>query len=83
MAKNLLELKGIEFEDRNTFYCQMAKNLLELKGIEFEERNTSLNKWSREDMLSAVPEAKTFPQIFIDDEYIGGFTELQKYLKES
>lgn len=65
------------------FYCQMAKNLLELKGIEFEDRNTSLNKWSREDMLAAVPEAKTFPQIFIDDEYIGGFTELQQYLKES
>ena len=64
------------------FYCQMAKNVLELKGIEFEERNTSLNKWSRADMLEAVPDAKTFPQIFIDDEHIGGFTELQKYLKE-
>lgn len=64
------------------FYCQMAKNILELKGIEFEERNTSLNKWSRADMLEDVPDAKTFPQIFIDDQHIGGFTELQKYFKE-
>jgi len=65
------------------FYCHMAKNILELKGIEFEERNTSLNRWSRADMLEAVPDAKTFPQILIDDEHIGGFTELQKYLKEN
>ena len=64
------------------FYCQMAKNVLELKSIEFEERNISLNKWSRADMLEAVPDAKTLPQIFFGDEYIGGFTELQKYLKD-
>ena len=65
------------------FYCQMAKNILELQGIEFEERNISLNKWSRADMLEAVPDAKTVPQIFFGEEYIGGFTELQQYLKES
>jgi len=60
----------------------MAKNVLELQGIEFEERNISLNTWSREDMLEAVPNAMTLPQIFFDDEHIGGFTELQEYLKE-
>jgi len=60
----------------------MAKNLLELKGIEFEERNISLNKWSRDDMLEAVPGAKTVPQIFFGEEHVGGFTELQTYLKE-
>ena len=65
------------------FYCQMAKNLLELNDIKYEERNMSMGKWSRADMLEAVPDAKTVPQIFMDDEYIGGFTELQQYLKES
>lgn len=64
------------------FYCQMAKNLLELNDIEYEERNMSMGKWSRADMLEAVPDAKTVPQIFIDDEHVGGFTELQQYLKE-
>jgi glutaredoxin 3 len=59
----------------------MAKNVLELQGIDFEERNISLNKWSRAQMLEAVPDAKTVPQIFIGEEYIGGFTELQEYLK--
>jgi len=65
------------------FYCQMAKNLLELKGIEFEERNTSLSEDHRKSLFETVPDAKTLPQIFVGDEYIGGFTELQKYLKES
>jgi len=59
----------------------MAKNLLELKGIEFEERNTTLSEQTRAEFFDAVPDAKTLPQIFIGDEYIGGFTELQKYLK--
>ena len=65
------------------FYCQMAKNLLELKEIEFEERNTTLSEQTRTEFFEAMPDAKTLPQIFIDGEHIGGFTELQKYLKES
>ena len=65
------------------FYCQMAKNLLELKGIEFEERNTSLSEQTRSEFFEAMPDAKTLPQIFFGEEHIGGFTELQKYLKES
>jgi len=61
----------------------MAKNLLELKEIEFEERNTTLSEQTRTEFFEAMPDAKTLPQIFIDGEHIGGFTELQKYLKES
>jgi glutaredoxin len=57
-----------------------AKALLELRGIEFEERNVSKD-WTREQLLEAVPDARTLPQIFLDDELIGGFTELRKHLK--
>jgi len=64
------------------FYCQMAKNLLELKEIEFEERNTTLSEQTRTEFFEAMPDAKTLPQIFIGGEHIGGFTELQKYLKD-
>jgi len=61
-------------------FCVQAKALLELKGIEFEERNVSRD-WTREQLLEAVPTARTLPQIFLDKEYIGGFTELRKHLQ--
>jgi glutaredoxin len=61
-------------------FCDQAKNLLKLKGIEYEERNISKD-WTREQLLEAVPDARTVPQIFLDGELIGGFTELRKHLK--
>lgn len=61
-------------------FCVQAKALLKLKGIEVEERNIS-EDWTREQLLEAVPTARTLPQIFLDDEYIGGFTELKKHLQ--
>ena len=61
-------------------YCDQAKGLLKMKGIEFEERNISQD-WTKDQLLEAVPTARTLPQIFLDDKLIGGFTELQKQLQ--
>jgi len=61
-------------------FCVQAKALLESRGIEFEERNVSTD-WTKEQLLEAVPTARTLPQIFLDDNYIGGFTELRKHLQ--
>ena len=61
-------------------FCVQAKALLESKGIKFEERNVSKD-WTREQLLAAVPTARTLPQIFLDDKLIGGFTELRKHLQ--
>ena len=61
-------------------FCDQAKNLLKLKGIEFEERNISTD-WTREQLLEAVPDARTVPKIFLDEQLIGGFTELRKHLQ--
>ena len=61
-------------------FCDQAKNLLKLKGIEYEERNISRD-WTREQLLEAVPNARTVPQIFLNERLIGGFTELRKHFK--
>ena len=61
-------------------HCVQAKALLESKDIEFEERNVSKD-WTREQLLAAVPNARTLPQIFLDDKLVGGFTELRKHLQ--
>lgn len=61
-------------------YCEEAKYLLKSKGLKFEERNVESGDWTREQFFAANPDAKTFPQIWIDGKLIGGFTELQKHL---
>ena len=73
--------KAIVWSKENCPYCLQAKALLESRGIEFEERNIMKGTWTREQLLEAVPTARTLPQIFLDDNYIGGFTELRKHLQ--
>jgi glutaredoxin len=63
-------------------YCDQAKKLLESKSIEYEERNIMREPWSKEQLLEAVPTARSLPQIFVDDEHIGGFKELKEILNE-
>jgi len=56
-------------------YCQSAKRLLTQKGVEF----TEVNLTDKPDELRALKERtsmRTVPQIFINDELIGGYTEL-------
>ena len=72
--------KAIVWSKENCPYCVQAKALLKQKGIKFEERNVSKD-WTREQLLSAVPNARTLPQIFLDDKLIGGFTELRRHLQ--
>ena len=48
--------------------------------IKYEERKIGKD-WTREQLLESVPSAKTVPQIFLDGNYIGGFTELRKYFE--
>jgi glutaredoxin len=73
-------MKAVVWSKDSCPYCVQAKGLLKQKGIEFEERNVSQD-WTKEQLLEAVPTARTLPQIFLDDKLIGGFTELRAHLK--
>lgn len=61
-------------------YCTKAKNLLELSNIPYTEK-ILYEDLSKEQLLERVPEAKTVPQIWIDDNHIGGYDELVEFLK--
>lgn len=71
-------MKAIVWSKYHCPYCDQAKSLLKMKGIEFEERNIS-EDWTKEQLLEAVPTARTVPQIFVDGQHIGGFTELKAF----
>ena len=62
-------------------YCTKAKNLLKNKGIEYEEKNIA-EGWNVQDLLKEVPNARTMPQIWLDDKHVGGYYELEKALQE-
>ena len=75
-------MKAIVWSKDQCPYCDQAKALLKSRNIEFEERNI-MHDWTREQLLEAVPNARSVPQIFLDDELVGGFTELRTKLTES
>lgn len=74
-------MKAIVWSKYHCPYCDQAKALLKQKGIPFEERKIG-DGYTREELLEAVPNARTVPQIFINDQLIGGFTELKQHLEE-
>ncbi len=57
-------------------YCIRAKMLLKGKGVAYEEINVSGDHEMRAWLVKTTGR-RTVPQIFIDDEAIGGFDELR------
>jgi glutaredoxin len=72
-------MKAIVWSKDMCGYCEQAKQLLTMKGIEFEERKIGKD-WTKEQLLEAVPQARSVPQIFLDDQYVGGYQELKQRL---
>jgi glutaredoxin 3 len=73
-------MKAVVWSKYNCPYCDQAKALLSQRGIAFEERKIG-DGYTKEELLEAVPNARTVPQIFLNDTLIGGFTELRKHLQ--
>jgi glutaredoxin 3 len=73
-------MKAIVWSNVGCTYCEQAKKLLASKDIEYEERNLA-EGWSVQQLHEAVPGARTVPQIFVDDKYVGGYTQLVELLK--
>jgi len=58
-------------------YCEKAILLLFRKGVDFEVCDATNNKVLRES-LTAETGCKTVPQIFVNDKFIGGFSDLSQ-----
>ena len=57
-------------------FCARAKHLLTLKGVEFIEIDVDTNPGRRNEMLERANGQHTVPQIFIDDQHVGGSDDL-------
>ena len=86
-----LEYKSVVINTvNNCRYCKLSKELLTENGIECGENLYESPEDKKEFMKTMnerenIPEdgsVKTFPQIYIDDKRIGGFTELNEMLRK-
>ena len=57
-------------------FCIAAKNLLKKLGVEFEEIPLDHDPKLREEISKAAGGYSMVPMIFIDEQFIGGYTEL-------
>jgi len=72
-------MKAVLWSKYNCTFCDQAKALLTQKGYQIEERKIG-DGYTKEELLEAVPSARTVPQIFLDGQHVGGFTELKAKL---
>ncbi|MBT4889623.1 MAG: glutaredoxin 3 [Rhodospirillales bacterium] len=57
-------------------YCSRAKSLLNSKGVTYEEISIMMDPGLRDEMIKRTGGKTSVPQIFINDNSIGGSDEL-------
>ncbi|WP_300553792.1 glutaredoxin 3 [Maricaulis sp.] len=57
-------------------YCARAVSLLKKKGVDFNEIDAGFDREKRAEMVQRSNGGNTFPQIFINDDHIGGCDDM-------
>ncbi len=66
----------------NCPFCTSAKQLLDSKNAKYEEINIGNDAKQREMLVQKSNGQMTVPQIFINDQHIGGYDKLSELNKE-
>ena len=67
----------------NCPYCEAAKGFFQFLDMEYEYRDATSDKEVQSEFRRLFPEAKTVPQIIIDNHHIGGYEELIEVTDEN
>ena len=62
-------------------FCDAAKRLLKRNGLSFSEIDVSSGEKIKEEMIKKSNGQRTIPQIFFDEDHIGGYQELRELEK--
>ena len=57
-------------------FCRRVKAILDARGVEFHEVNLSKDPTGRAELARRTG-MMSFPQVFIDEELLGGYAELE------
>ena len=64
-------------------YCDAAKRLLKRNNASFSEINIAEVDGALDEMLKKTNGKRTIPQIFFDDQLIGGYEEIRALEKDN
>ena len=76
-----MQQKSIVYSQPNCQACNAVKSLLSMHGYEVEERLIDNVKWFKLDLFEVAPNARSVPQVIINNVLIGGLTDVSKYLQ--
>ena len=62
-------------------FCDAAKRLLSRNNLSYKEIDISSKDGLREEMIKKANGKRTIPQIFFDNDHIGGYQELRNLEK--
>ena len=75
-------LKNVEiYSKSNCVFCDKAKHYFTENNITYVEHNVEIPEVF-EALMNRNPNARTMPQIFVDDELIGGYTDLMECVEK-
>ncbi len=64
-------------------FCEAAKRLLSRNNVVFSEIDISKVDGAKDEMIKKSNGRKTIPQIFFNDQHIGGYDEVRALEKEN
>ena len=64
-------------------FCDAAKKLLTRNSIEYKEINIATEDGAMDEMIKKANGKRTVPQIFFDDQHIGGYDDVRALEKEN
>ena len=64
-------------------YCEAAKRLLSRNNASYNEINIANVEGAMDEMIKKANGKRTIPQIFFDEEHIGGYDEARALEKEN
>ena len=64
-------------------FCDAAKKLLARNNAEYKEINISTVDGAMDEMITKANGRRTVPQIFFDDQHIGGYDDIRALEKEN
>ena len=64
-------------------YCEAAKKLLARNSVEYKEINIATTDGAMNEMITKANGKRTIPQIFFDNQHIGGYDDVRALEKEN